>query len=1676
MKSRSRTTSSHWSSGVSRPTSPSVRAPKAPSAVVVTTPLAPAQVAIQGGWTPSGLAVNVARRHSRSVPSSHESELLVTEGRLSAKTSRSTDCRFLGLPSLPESNVSLEVGGGISTLSRKSVEKVSVTSVGSAGGSLLWAKSPFVEIMPIVQSSKSVTLKRSGVALSSSTSKVKATAFESQSRLSTYRAETPSRHRSTKGSLTSISNQRDLATAMADIARRLFDRKSQETGIFAEYERTAKSLYASPATSHSSLLRRSRRSLELTTRPLAHDLQEVSSRSSQKTLANSSRQHIAEVTITPIEITPIVQPETRPHGSRHLLRSPYDNAAQDRLLAEHFERHALARALSPGLWSSPKNATTVLSRPSSPKQMAASAKTSKTALSKSQERLGMRSFGTRKPSQGAFTKGVLSKPPSDVSSLLTDIRGSRDVTGSSISAKAPFAQGFGQTADKKTFFDAQDSLKTAADVSPPTSRSSISIQGLQKPLIQYPSSIVETQGAFTKAVLLKPPPEVSSLLTERHGFRDVTGSSRSSKTSLVQGFGPTADQKTFFDVQESVKTASDISLRAPKSPISIQAPQKPLVQYPASVVETQGAFTKTVLSKPSSEVSPLLTDIQGYKGVTSPSKSTKAPMVQGFGPTADQKTFFDAQDSIKTASDISLRASKSPISIQAPQKPLIPYPCSVVETQKAVSVKKSGEKGFTGSPQGALSVPATTTVHAGLGTTKQPGSPASPPVSKSLLTEASALQTLVEGASAGLKKLSLTSPGSPRGTAVEVTGTSPRKMMEASSSSPAEGFLQPKQASTIAQKESAQVSESLLRKGSSGVRPGSPSGATSLFGGTTSPGHSPEPRSPRPTAGFLEPTKSPRSPQASTQFAEPWSPRPTSGFLEPTKSPRSPQVATQFAEPWSPRPTSGFLEPTKSPRSPQASTQFAEPWSPRPTSGFLEPTKSPRSPQAPAQVSILEVPVQQAVVQSAATVAKTGQTVGPTKSATTFPSYPQTTSSVLAETSSSRQLTESWSPRATSGILDPTKSPRGVPLAPSPSSKSITEPAPKLVQPTGGPLVPIKSAALSSQATDSFPKHGSTGQLVQPSSQLVAATTEKDISGPFPGLSAAPADASTSISTLKTVPDIPVPMASQPTSLVSAKDERSAALVGTKTSLTSVGQFARGRPATVFAPTPSETPMLPATDKSASQSSIGSPSLALSALGPGSPTKKSSDLASPGEIRRLLEAKGSPTPFAPKQGASLVDIPSPPQLPADSASPLSEELTSTGDKIAVAPDSQRRVISTFKTLSPPVTQGPLAEARGSEPKIAPGALVPLETSVSELKPSSKRSSSLVLSAAADDKWTGKVLRAGSGPGELDIAGSQSALVEIRADSSATKIAGESRRVSGMELRKRSETMMKLSSTSLAKTAVPSGSSDLLAASTKSSEERISRDLIIDAREQEAGGALEATEAVGARQATARQSATSLGGDQKVTAVQEWPSAEQIIDAKERWSITTDRSADAAVAAKVSTSDLAVASRRISSAEEGKSSSYMTSPQETSPTSPTKKGKKVRKVLKRGSAPSADDENRSISEQIAQALSEADYGDMPLQVNMTIDLVPPKSASATSTSRGVLSPVHIEKKMIVESCKDGHVEVKVPPVFIDSPDGKHVSSEALNVSVSVDIGKHAKEGHKCDLENEASKATGSEAKP
>ncbi|KAL3221831.1 hypothetical protein MRX96_029146 [Rhipicephalus microplus] len=72
------------------------------------------------------------------------------------------------------------------------------------------------------------------------------------------------------------------------------------------------------------------------------------------------------------------------------------------------------------------------------------------------------------------------------------------------------------------------------------------------------------------------------------------------------------------------------------------------------------------------------------------------------------------------------------------------------------------------------------------------------------------------------------------------------------------------------------------------------------------------------------------------------------------------------------------------------------------------------------------------------------------------------------------------------------------------------------------------------------------------------------------------------------------------------------------------------------------------------------------------------------------------------------------------------------------------------------------------------------------------------------------------------------------------------------------------------------------------------------------------------------------------------------------------------------------------------------------------------------------EDLSFSEHIAHAISEssADFADIPLQVNMTIDLVPPKSPM--SPPRAIMSPVHIEKKMIVESYKDGHVEVKVPP--------------------------------------------------
>lgn len=356
--------------------------------------------------------------------------------------------------------------------------------------------------------------------------------------------------------------------------------------------------------------------------------------------------------------------------------------------------------------------------------------------------------------------------------------------------------------------------------------------------------------------------------------------------------------------------------------------------------------------------------------------------------------------------------------------------------------------------------------------------------------------------------------------------------------------------------------------------------------------------------------------------------------------------------------------------------------------------------------------------------------------------------------------------------------------------------------------------------------------------------------------------------------------------------------------------------------------MSPATAKSPSESSLGSPRRALSALGPASPSKKFSDLASPGEIRRLLEAKGSAACFSPQHSISHTDT--------SSTQLLARPISALGEHHELA-ETKTAVRSTGSKVS-------LTE-KGSDLKLPSGPLSSSQTSTSEKKP--RGGSSLLVLTSTDHMPARK--SSGRGLAELDKTKSSSTAFTQGAEAKT----GTDRQELGMR-----------------------ASTELLAAGSTARQLEISS-LPFSGRAQKSGPTSPETDAKGSPQ----------------------------------------RKKD-------------------------------------------KKSHKGLKVLKGSMAPT-DDENLSISEHIAQAISEssADFADIPLQVNMTIDLVPPKSTGPMSPPRSIMSPVHIEKKMIVESCKDGHVEVKVPPVYIDSPDGRCVVDEALNVSISVDVGKQASQGRR-----------------
>ncbi|KAG0424124.1 hypothetical protein HPB47_000110 [Ixodes persulcatus] len=97
---------------------------------------------------------------------------------------------------------------------------------------------------------------------------------------------------------------------------------------------------------------------------------------------------------------------------------------------------------------------------------------------------------------------------------------------------------------------------------------------------------------------------------------------------------------------------------------------------------------------------------------------------------------------------------------------------------------------------------------------------------------------------------------------------------------------------------------------------------------------------------------------------------------------------------------------------------------------------------------------------------------------------------------------------------------------------------------------------------------------------------------------------------------------------------------------------------------------------------------------------------------------------------------------------------------------------------------------------------------------------------------------------------------------------------------------------------------------------------------------------------------------------------------------------------------------------------------------------------------------TLNRQIANAISSASLSleHMPLQVNMVFDVVPPKVKSGAPL-RAVLSAAHVEKSVIVD-IKDGHVELDLPALYIDAPDGHHISKNPVNISVNLDVKKES----------------------
>ncbi|XP_065285967.1 mucin-2-like [Dermacentor albipictus] len=1625
MKSRSRTTSSPWAAGVKRPTSPSIRSPKTPSNVVVTTPLAPAQIIIQGGWTPSGLAVNVARPHSRSIASSHDSELSMPMN--DATGSRSVEARFPGLPSLPESNKSTEFNGS-------------------------W-KSPFDEIQPRVRSSKSATVKRPGVATASPASAAKGALSERHSELAAFPADSPIKNRAafpSSDSATSLGKRRNAKMA-ADAARGLLGQTGPEMAIPEQHEKLSKKRHAPSATSRPSISKTPRTSQASFASPLRQDSQELVSQGSHPTLPlTSPGPHIAEVTIAPVEINPIVQdrggfrpssPESYPDA-----HSAHHKSALAKLLKEYPMDFAKKQALARARRGASKNSPSVLTQPARGR-IAKLKKPSETELSKSGKGRQPKTLASPKSSREAFTKPKASTQQSPIKGAPTVAEAQQTPVVMQSAATSPFAEREVEMKSAITTLSPREAVSAPADTvlplkadtssplsgqsvlgTPKTSTGSqekptqVSASVTKSPTESRPDSPKLALSAYRDAISPPQSPEPWSPRATA-GFLDATKSPRPDyrSPSPRSGQGVPGSLNTSTGAQ---KISTPVSASAvTKTPTGSRpgSPKGALSEYPDAILP---------------HYSPELRSPRATVGLLDATKSPRPD-----APSAPQvsKSPFGSEASAERA--IVERAS--PITDMEPKDGLIRpdiMPASTTDKSPALTAASPSlqvaEASSPRTPQSFSEVAKTTAIahpESSRVSGSQPGSP----------VVASALEPWSPRASSGFLD--------PTKSTRESLGASPSATQGGQSSQPwspraTSGALDP--------------TKSPLRK--PGTSPQASQGA-----------QTPEPLSPRAAPGFLDQTKSPlkrpgTSPQVpqSALSPEPYWRQAEPGFLDSTKSPlkrpgTSPQVpqSALSPEPYWRQAEPGFLDSTKSHgTSPQASqgAKSPEPCSPRAASSLLDSAKSPlerpgTSPQVPQSALSPEPYWRQAEPGF----------LDSTKSHGTSP-----------QASQGAKSPEPCSPRAASSLLDSAKSPLERPGTSPQVPQSALSPEPYWRQAEPGFLDSTKSHGTSPQASQG-------AKSPEPCSPRAASSLLDSAKSPLERPGTSPQVPQSALS-----PE-PYWRQAEPGFLDSTKSHGTSpqASQGAKSPEPCSPRATSGLLDSTKSPRKS-----PGTSPQASQDSIYPVADSYSQvkqLEPWSPKATSGTLDST-KSPRLAVQPSPPASNGNLQQTSLQQIQSP-QPPVGPLSEIKSPLTPSSQVSAsisklesvqqlVNPSSTiMEIITTEKTFDPaeyPVTELAPTTEKTFEPaehpvtELAPSPSythVPLDTvkSPSQSSSGSPRRALNALGPASPTPTSGLV-----SPSEVERL--------LEAKGSPTSFSPQK----GSELKVPSGPLVTAQTTDSEQKASAGGSPQL---TTPSAVEKSPR------AESPSGSGLAEPDKEKSSVAALTQAAgtgTGVEGHQPIIRASAEPltpsskspeepfSPEQIIDARQLEAdtsaevIESPKSGDKSVALPVekrASADIVAAvpsDSGVASAEK----SAITSPESDAKGSPQKKkgkkGQKGRKVPK-GSTASSDDDSLPISEHIAQAVTEspAQFADIPLQVNMTIDLVPPKSTSSTSSVRTIVSPVHIEKKMIVESCKDGHVEVKIPPVFIDTPEGKHTSDSALNVCVSVDVGKQATQGHK-----------------